>query len=99
MSCTVHGSRGLCCRHLVQLLSVEDERHPAISENRRRGDTRNRAIALFDALNNNLLVSAQLVYPQAEPNVFAGFGNDHDTAIIPLGGSDIEQIAKIDDGQ
>src|SRR4051812_22899564 len=97
--CVVHCGRNLNRRHLVQLFSVENEGDAAVSKDRRGGDTRNRAIALFDALDNNLLVSAQLVDAKAEPDVVARFRNDNNAAVVAFGRTYLQQIAKIDDRQ
>src|SRR5208282_6012638 len=67
------------------------------AEDRGPADAGNRAVALFDALDDDLLVSAQLVDDDAEMRAFAGVGDDDDAVVGGgCGRSDVEQVAETD---
>src|SRR5215470_8003051 len=71
-----------------KLLDVEDEGNASVAEDGGRGNARNRAIALLDALDDDLLMPAQLVDHQPEPGALARLGDDDDAVgqIADLGG-------------
>ena len=66
------GRNVLTAGDIGQLLDIENERDTAVAENGGAGDAGHGAVTLLDALDDDLLVSEQLVNDDAEASPVAG---------------------------
>src|SRR3954469_9031425 len=85
-------------REFREFLDVEDEGDTAVAEDRGRGDARDRAVTLLDALDHHLLVAQELVDNETEASAFPRLGDNHDTfAKVFDRAGDIEEVGKMNE--
>src|SRR5262249_18203537 len=88
--------RGTIGRQLRKLLDVENEGDPSVAEDSGGCNPGDCAVALLDALDDHLLMAAQLVDHEAKPRSLTGLSNNDDAVgeIAHLR-RDVEQLAEV----
>src|SRR5690606_6697387 len=90
------GSVPAVARHIRQLVHVGNEGDAAVAGDGRTGDAGHDAVILLDALDDDLLMAAQLVHDDAEARAFARLDDDDDAIgdLLARAGN-AEQVAHV----